>query len=236
MNKLNEICYFVETLVDDYSLNKRKPKASFFKYLQSENIDRKTINEFLSSGTKFIKQQIVELDDALCGKDEILKEAYSRFRKPELREFKQMLTDIIDDAEKYKETKKIVRKPKVQTPDKIVKGLNLLETSVTIEGKEYIPPSKTDIVGSKYIVFYNVKTNDLTIFVGKKLSCKGSRIIDFDETKSGSKKLKNISESLDLIIHTTQFNIEQCFDDLPNKIKSLPKIINSNFILLKVIK
>jgi hypothetical protein len=236
MNKLNEICYFVETLVDDYSLHKRKTKASFFKYLQSENIDRKTINEFLSTGISSIHEQIIELNDALCGKDQLLKEAYSGFKKPELREFKQMLSDIINDAEKYKESKKIVRKIKPPTPEKLVRGLNLLDTSVMIDGTQYIPVPKTDIVGAKYIVLYNIKTQDLTIFAGKKLSCKGSRIIDFIESESGSKKLKQISESLESILQTTQFNIEQSFNDLPNKIKSPPKLINSNFILLKVIK
>ncbi len=236
MKKLNEICYFVETLVDEYALSRRKPKASFLKYLQSENIDRKTINEFLSEGIENIQSQIIEIDGALSGDDLVLKEAYSTYRKPELREFKQMLTDIIQDASKYKESKKIARKPRPQTPEKIVRGLNILETSVTIEGKEYVPQPKVDIVGSKFIVFYNSKTNEITLFAGKNLSCKGSRIINYNESISGSKKLKNTTQSLDLILSTNQFNIESNFALLPNKLKSPPKVISSNFILLKVIK
>ena len=62
MKKVNEICYFVETLVDEYTLSKRKPKASFLKYLQSENIDRKTINEFLSEGIINLKMQLSEIE------------------------------------------------------------------------------------------------------------------------------------------------------------------------------
>ena len=235
MKKVNEICYFVETLVDDYALSKRKPKASFFKYLQSENVDRKTINEFLTDGIENIQSQIVEIDGALSGEDSTLKEAYSSFRKPELREFKQMLTDIIQDASKYKESKKVSRKPRPQTPEKIVRGLNILETCVTIHGKEYVPCPKTDIVGSKHIIFYNIKTEEVTVFNGKNLSCKGSKIINYDSS-SGTKKLKKVSESLDFLIDSNQFNIENIFESLPNKIKTPPKIISTNFILLKVIR
>ncbi len=235
MKKVNEICYFVETLVDEYALSRRKPKASFFKYLQSENVDRKTINEFLTEGIENIHNQIVEIDGALSGEDLILKEAYSSFRKPELREFKQILTDIIHDALKYKESKKITRKTKPQPPENLVRGLNISEEPVIIQGKEYVPHPKTDIIGSKFVVFYNIRTAEVTVFSGKNLSCKGSRIINFDNS-SGTKKLKKVLESLDSLVSSNQFNIENVFTSLPNKIKSTPKIISSNFILLKVIR
>lgn len=236
MKKVNEICYFVETLVDEYTLSRKKPKASFLKYLQSENVDRKTINEFLTEGVTNLKMQLSEIDGALSGEDPVLKEAYSSFRKPELREFKQIISDIIEDASTYKETKKVVRKTKPQPPEKLVRGLNILESSVTIEGKEYVPQSKIDIVGSKYLVFYNVKTQETTIFIGKNLSCKGSRIINYDESVSGTKKLKKITESLDLLINSNQYTMENNFSSLPSKLKSPPKVISSNFILLKVIR
>lgn len=236
MKKVNEICYFVETLVDEYTLSKKKPKASFLKYLQSENVDRKTINEFLSEGVSNLKLQLLEIEDALVGDDPILKEAYSSFRKPELREFKQMLSDIIEDASKYKETKKVVRKVKPQPPEKLVRGLNILESSVTIDGKEYIPSQKVDIVGSKYLVFYNIKSQEVTIFIGKNLSCKGSRIINYNETLSGTKRLKKVKDSLDALMVSNQFTIENIFSSLPNKLKTPPKVISSNFILLKAIR
>lgn len=236
MKKVNEICYFVETLVDEYTLSKKKPKASFLKYLQSENVDRKTINEFLSEGISNLKLQLIEIEGALIGEDPILKEAYSSFRKPELREFKQMISDIIEDASKYKETKKVVRKTKPQSPEKLVRGLNILESSVTIEGKEYVPSPKVDIVGSKYLVFYNIKSQEVTIFIGKNLSCKGSRIINYDETLSGTKKLKKITESLNSLLESNKFTIENIFSSLPNKLKTPPKVISSNFILLKAIR
>lgn len=236
MKKVNEICYFVETLVDEYTLTRKKPKASFLKYLQSENVDRKTINEFLSEGISNLEMQLIEIEGALIGEDPILKEAYSSFKKPELREFKQMLSDIIEDASKYRETKKVVRKTKPQPPEKLVKGLNILETPVTIVGKEYVPSSKVDIVGSKCLVFYNIKNQEITVFIGKTLSCKGSRIINYDETTSGTKRLKKINESLDALIDSNKFTIENIFSSLPNKLKSPPKVISSNFILLKVIR
>lgn len=236
MKKVNEICYFVETLVDEYTLSRKKPKASFLKYLQSENVDRKTINEFLTEGVANLKMQLSEIDGALSGEDPVLKEAYSSFRKPELREFKQMISDIIEDASTYKETKKVVRRIKPQPPEKLVRGLNILESSVTIEGKEYVPQPKVDIVGSKCLIFYNVKTQEVTFFIGKNLSCKGSRIINYDETISGTKKLKKINESLDALASSNQFTIENIFSSLPNKLKTPPKVISSNFILLKVIR
>ena len=46
MTGTDTICQFVDTIVDEYITTKKKIRVDFFKYLQSEDIDRKSINEY----------------------------------------------------------------------------------------------------------------------------------------------------------------------------------------------
>lgn len=235
MNKTSTICEFVDEIIDDYVITKRKNKVNFFKYFESENIDRKTINDFLDNHIQKITDQIKEIDGALSG-DKILTEAYSVYRKPELREFKTLLERFIEDALKYKESKKITRKRKPKKPEQLVRGLHLIDTPVTIGDEKYTPVSKIELINSKAAFFVNVKTNDLLFLTGKKLSCSGARITNIDLDESGIKKIKNVSETMELILSSTKYNCVKNFIELPNKKRPSPKTVSPNYFLLKVIK
>ena len=49
MTSPETICQFADTIVDEYSITKKKIRVDFFKYFQSEDVDRKTINEYSSN-------------------------------------------------------------------------------------------------------------------------------------------------------------------------------------------
>ncbi|MEL0173060.1 MAG: hypothetical protein VW871_05890, partial [Gammaproteobacteria bacterium] len=90
MSKTDTICEFVDTIVDQYSTTKKKIRVDFYKYFQSEEIDRRVINEYASNYIHQVTDVIDEISGALDG-DELLQEAYSHFKKPELQEFKSLL-------------------------------------------------------------------------------------------------------------------------------------------------
>jgi len=233
MTTSETICQFVDTILDEYLTTKKKIRVDFYKYFQSEEIDRKTINDYASNQLHQVTDVIDEVEGALEG-DEVLVEAYSHFKKTELREFKSILDRFVTDVEKYKEDKKIVRKKKQKTPEQLVKGLHLCEEPFIIEGKKYIPVHKEEIVGAKSIYLFNVQTKDLLFLSGNSLTVKGAKILGYDEKPSGLKKAKKIVETLDRVLEAQSYNCQTIFELFPNKSRPVPKTVSPNFLLLRV--
>jgi len=234
MTSTETISQFVDTIVDDYSINKKKIRVDFFKYFQSEDIDRKTINEYASNHIHQVTDVLEEVEGALDG-DEILSEAYSHFNKPELREFKSLLDRFVSDVKKYKDSKRIVRRKKKKTPDQMVKGLHLQTKPFIMEGKKYIPVPTENIIDAKSIFLFNTTTHDLLFLSGNSLSCKGAKIIGYDEKVSGLKKSKKVIETLDRVFQSQSCNCRTIFQTFPNKSRPVPKTVSPNYILLKVL-
>lgn len=234
MNKVNEICAFVDTLIDEFSLHKKKPKVSFIKYLQSENIDRKTINEFIDN-SNFIHYQIDELETALSGEDTQIKESYSHYRKPELREFKDMLLQIISDSNKYKDSKKIVRKKRKVSAEKLVQNVKLYSEPYQIGDASFTSLDPIAIVNSRFLFLYNTKTRELAYYVGESLSVKGMTITNFDAEKSWIKVLRKPEDILTKVLSCTKMSIENISSLVTTKPKVATGRMNKNQILIKVI-
>tara|TARA_Y100000389_G_scaffold179844_1_gene194258 strand:+ start:840 stop:1547 length:708 start_codon:yes stop_codon:yes gene_type:complete len=235
MTNPETISQFADTIVDEYSVTKKKIRVDFFKYFQSEDVDRKTINEYSSNHIHLVTDILEEVDGALGG-DKILSEAYSHFNNLELKEFKMLLDRFISDVEKYKDSKKIIRRKKKKTPDQLVKGLHLQQTSVIIQGKKYDPVSTEKIIGAKSIFLINTTTYDLLYLTGKSLSCKGAKILDYNEKFSGLKKLKKLIQSLDEVTQCCSPTCQVFFDSLPNKKRKIPKTVSPNYLLIKVLQ
>ena len=234
MNDVDAICEFVDTMMDDYSKTRKKLKINFFKYFETSNFDRKTINEYVSDYSFTVSQQIKELDGALTG-DKNLVEAYGLFNKSELREFISMLEKFLEEANRYKDSKKIKRRKKQKSPEQLVKGLHLIEDSVIIDDVEYFPDNKTKIIDAKSVFLLNVKTKDLLFLSGKRLSCHGARIIGTDASISGIKKLKKVTESIKSVMSSTNVTCLKIFQTLPNTIRVPPKTVSPNYLLLKAL-
>ena len=235
MNSTETICQFVDTIVDEYSITKKKIRVDFFKYFQSEDVDRKSINEYCMNHIHQVTDVIKEVEGALDG-DEILSEAYAHFRKPELREFKSLLDRFVSDVQQYKESKKITRRKKLKTPEQLVKGLHLQEEPVIIEGKKYIPVPTEEIIDAKSIFLFNVTTHDLLFFSGQSLTCKGAKVLGYDNEPSGLKKSKKVIETLEKVMSSTACNCRNVFELLPNKKRPVPRTVSPNYLLLKVIR
>ena len=234
MTHTDTICQFVDTIVDEYSMTKKKIRVDFYKYFQSEDIDRKTINEYASNQIHIVTDVLEEIDGALSG-DELLSQAYSHFKKSELKEFKSLLDRFVSDVEKYKDSKRITRRKKIKSPDQLVKGLNLIQESVIINNKKYDHISKDKIIGSKSVLLINMKTNDLLYLTGTTLSCSGAKIINYDESESGLKKIKKIESTIEKIKSSNNLSCSKIFQDLPNKKRPVPRTVSPNFFILKII-
>lgn len=231
-----EISFFIDVLIDDFVVSKKRPKVNFVKFLQAQNIDRKTINTFVNTKTEFIESQIKELDLAMSGLDPQVKEGYGNFRKPELREFKEFLEQIITDLYSYKDSKRVLRKRKQLSPDKITKFINLYTDTFELSGHTYNSIPVTEVLGAKHIFLYNVETRELSYYTGRSLGIKRTMVTSFDVDKSWTRKLRKPEEFLSEVVNCTKYNIEHICNHLTTKAKVPTGRTNAKQILIKVIK
>jgi hypothetical protein len=232
---MSEIAAFIDTVIDNFVVTRKKPKASFVQFLKSQDVDRRTINDFVENKLNFITEQIEELSIALDGEDAVVKEGYGNFRRPELREFKELLNEIVDDLYAYKDSKKITRKKRRVTPEKLVKLVTLYDKEVVFGNDIYKPRSATEIVGSKHIFLYNVEKRELCYYTGRSLSVRRTMVDGFDPDKSWVRTLRKPEEFLSEVISSTKFNVEGIGNHLTTKPKTPTGRMTPKHILIKVI-
>jgi hypothetical protein len=232
---MSQIAAFIDSIIDDFVVTRKKPKANFMQFLRSEDVDRKTINDFVENKLQFVNEQIEELTLALDGEDPVVKEGYSNFRRPELRDFKELLNQIVDDLYSYKDTKRIVRKKRRVTPEKLVRFVTLYDKELNVEGTIYKPIPATEIIGAKHIFLYNVEKRELCYYTGRSLSVRRTMVDGFDPDKSWVRTLRKPEEFLSEVIACSKFNAENIGTHLTTKPKVASGRMGSNHILIKVI-
>lgn len=232
---MSEIGAFIDTVIDDFVINRKKPKARITQFLLSEDINRKTINDFIDNKLKFVNDQIEELNLALDNKDPVVKEGYSNFRRPELRDFKNFLDEIVDDLYSYRDSKKITRKRRSVTPEKLVKFVKLYDKELVVGKDTYKPVCPTQLIGAKYIFLYHPEKRELTFYTGRALTVRRTMIEGFDPDKSWARTLRYPEKFLQEVISATKFNAENLGDHLTTKPKSVTGRMASKQMLIKVI-
>lgn len=232
---MSEIAAFIDTVIDDFVITRKKSKANFMQFLRSEDIDRRTINDFVDNKLGFVLEQIEELTLALDGQDPVVKEGYGNFRRPEIREFKDLLNQIVDDLYTYKNSKKIVRKKKKLSPDKIVKYVKLYDKDLEMGGNTYKSIKPQDIIGAKYVFLYNIEKRELCYYVGRSLAVRRTMIDGFDPEKSWVRTLRKPEDFLTEVISCTKFNAENIGSHLTTKPKSPSGRMTPKHIIIKVI-
>lgn len=232
---MSQIAAFIDSIIDDFVVTRKKPKANFMQFLRSEDVDRKTINDFVENKLQFVNEQIEELTIALDGEDPVVKEGYSNFRRPELRDFRELLNQIVDDLYSYKDTKKIIRKKRRVTPEKLVRFVTLYDKELNVEGTIYKPLPATEIIGAKHVFLYNVEKRELCYYTGRSLSVRRTMVDGFDPDKSWVRTLRKPEEFLSEVLSCTKFNVENIGTHLTTKPKVASGRMGSNHILIKVI-
>jgi hypothetical protein len=188
---------------------------------------------------EYYKPLYSELYDAMQGKDEQLKEAYSRLKKIQLKSYIEFIRSIIASAEGRTEIAKATRKPRA----KKVKPVAALVSKVKYkpEDTEYNITSikPTEIIGCQQFWVFNSKYRTLSVYnamIPSGLNVKGTTITGFDEKTSITKKLRNPKSILPLIPSSSKVTLRKLIDT----IKATPKVangrLNMEVVLLKAIK
>jgi hypothetical protein len=231
-NKATELIADLEDEVDTFILtgtNDFDIKAWFAK------------NEVKAQVAKRIKEYYepiyAEIYDNRKATDSEIKEAYSHWKKSELKSYMNFLKEIVSIAESIssavKTSPRKARKKKVKPAAVLVSKMKFKKKNEKIESA---PPA--DIIGSSQIWVFNDKSKVLTVFnaLGEGMSVKGSTITGFDDKTSVSKTLRKPDVVIPQIGNAGKVVLRNLMATIKTKEKPAKGRINTDTLIVRIIK
>jgi len=188
---------------------------------------------------RFFERRIEEINTAITGKDSDLKEAYSHFTKTELKEYLKLLNAIITDSNKLAHNAKLTRKPRKTKAKPVDKVISKLQFKKEDNGFKIVSIDPTNIVGATSLWVFNTKTRKLGIYAcddAKGLSVKGTTITNYSESASIQKTIRKPEEILPKVLSGGKIVLKKLLSEINAVDQPLTGRINSDIILLRVIK
>jgi len=188
---------------------------------------------------KFFQKRLGEIDEAIKGKDADLKEAYSHLAKPLLKEYSKFLNSIITDAGKLAHNAKLTRKPRKAKAKPVDKVISKLQFKKEDNGFKIASINPTDIVGCSSLWVFNTKTRKLGIYAAIDaggLSVKGTTITNFNESTSIQKTIRKPNDVLPKVLSGGKIVLKKLLSEINATEQTLTGRINTDIILLRVIK
>jgi hypothetical protein len=188
----------------------------------------------------YYRPVLEELEEALEGDDDQLKEAYKHFTKPKLRERIALFKMIVEDCDRYAgnlRKQRAPRKKKAPTADKLLKNFQYQKESNEHKLKSVAPES---ILGAQELWTFNTKYNVLTVFRASShtgLSVKRTCIVGFDVNNTTSKRIgRKTEESLQRVLTGGKVVLRKLMDEIKSDPIKLTDRINNNVILVKTVR
>lgn len=182
-------------------------------------------------------RNLEELLEVPGTKDDQLKEAYSHISKANLKKITAFYQEVVSACDMLAQEAKVNRAPrktKAVSKDKLVAKLKYCKTN---EQNKLVSINPTDIIGSKELWVYNIKSRKLGKYVAGEFSdlgIKGTSITGFDEFKSVQKTLRKPEDQLKEFKAAGKIALRKFLDDIKAVDIKLNGRINEEIILLKV--
>jgi hypothetical protein len=233
--KSKEIIGELESVIDDCFLVRDFDAVDPYEVMQNLSVKSVNVNHIVS----FFQRRVIEIEEVISSKDAQLTEGYSNFTKSELKQYLAYIKKIIADAEKISHVKKLTRAPrkkKAKPVDKVVGKMQYKK-----EDSEYKIASvnPVDIVGCSQLWVFNTKTRKLGVYNsidGDGLSVKGTTLLNFNETASIHKTVRKPEVVLQDLLKAGKVNLRKFMSSINSVEQVLTGRINSDTILLRIIK
>ena len=229
-NKVIDLLGAVDYAVDVWDTE----PFDMYTYLTENNVTSVVANKIPEHYLGIVE----EVQEAIEGKDEQLKEAYNFMNKTEKKKFVTFVKKIISDTNRYTENNKPIRKtrkPKQYSATKLVEKLSYLDHDPVNQVKSIDP---TKIIGAKQLWLFNSKTNEIIKYDQEDrggLSVKGTTLQNYHPKTSSSKKLGVKTEQvIERILEGGTIVLNKCMSEINSKASKVTGRINNNMIILKV--
>ena len=225
----------LEGQLDDYIASDYKIDASPYGVMHTLNIKSVHVNRIVD----VFKRKRIEFDNVLNTDDKELKEGYSNFTKSQLKKIIAWCDQVILDCQKVSGSAAQNRKPrkrKVKSPEELVAKVKVLDK---FDELKLVSLPTRDIIGATQLWVYNVKTRKLGCYHAEDaggFSVKGTSLENFSESKSVHKKLRKPEVSLPEVMIAGKVLLRNYMDGIRAVESALTGRLNSDTILLRILK
>lgn len=223
----------LESILDAYYTNSEE--CDIAKWFRDRAIKPQAAKKVISYYTPLYN----EVYQAINGKDQDLKEGYSRWNKKTLKRYMEFIKSIISSAEICASSGIVkTRKPlakKVKPASALVTKMKYMDKSDSYEIKSIKPES---IIGCSTLIIFLPNSNKLGIINAMNdsgLSVRGSSITGYDENTSFVQILRNPKEVLPGLISSPKRSLKGILSNFKTVKRTFNGRININTVLLRVI-
>ena len=232
--KFSEIVGELEGWYDEVMLgNDTDPKV--YEFLTTSTTPQAMVGK-ISAVYENYKAELLE---AQAGTDEQLKEGYSHMKARDFKRHYAFLDKVIDDCDRYAQTKKITRKvrtKKAPSKEKLVAKLKFAKDFAQLKLVSIDP---VDILNAQELWVYNTKTRKLGKYIVGQysggLGVKGASLVGFDEVKSVAKTLRKPDQQLGEFMKSTKVQLRKFLENIKATETRMNGRINIDTVLLKAV-
>jgi hypothetical protein len=232
-NRASELIADIEVQLDNYYNDGTMFKAS--DWLSQHDV-KPAIAQRIAD---YYKPLYSEAYDAFLGKDPQLREGYSHYKKTKLKAYVEFLKSIVSAAETRATVMKTVRKPRKKKEKPVSVIVGKLKYKEKDDEYAIVSVDPKQIIGSNQLWVFNTKYRTLAVYnaMGPAgLGVKGSTVIGFDEKTSIVKKLRKPKEQLKTLNEGGKIILRKFMDGIKCKPKAATGRINTETVLVRIIK
>lgn len=225
----------LEGLIDDCIAKKSFIGIDPYEWMQTRQVKAVHIKFFIP----FYEKRIAELKEVVAGKDEQLVEGYSNFKKTLLKQYLVFLNTVVADCSRIAHVAKVTRAPRKKKPKTTEKILATFQYKKEDKDFKVASINPADIIGASQLWVFNTKTRKLGCYFSNDssgLNVKGTSLTNFDETKSIQKTVRKPELVLPGVISVGKVALRKTLTDINAVDQVMSGRINSDTILLRVIK
>lgn len=220
---INPLIADIEDHLDRLYISNYKYKFSLYSFLKTLTASRPSAKEIYEYYAPILEDVIAYPEDF-------------NGTKVQYRHYTAFLTMLVEDSRNYADEKLSQRKPrkkKVKTASDLVKSLKYKK-----ENSEYKSIAPEDIIGAQTLVTFNDKYKVVSFLVAKEnetLSIKGTTVINFDETHSFTKKIRNSGMVTEIVSGPVK-SVERKIGELKTVAQKATGRINDDTLIIKVFR
>jgi len=227
----------VEGVLDDFYRGVWVDSDSYSVYNELKKIDApsNTAKGVFDYYTR-IKE---ELEELLQKKTPDLVEAYANLTLAKKREYLKLIVAIVDDAQKYMNSKKAVRKTRVTKPKSATQQTSKIQYLKQSDEYQITSIDPTLIVGASELYLFNVKYRTLSRAISQSASgfaLKGTTLQGIDIENTSKKMIRKPDETLKALMSLTKAKASKFYNDIKTKPSAFTGRINTETIILKAYK
>lgn len=234
-DKSKEYIAEIESIIDDCFLVRDFEAIEPYEFMQTLSMKSIHANHVIS----FFNKRVSELQNVLNSKDPQIIEGYSNFTKKELKEYLAYIEKIISDAEKIAHVTKVTRVPRKKKAKPANKVVSKLQYKKEDSDFKIASVDSTDIVGCTQLWVFNTKTRKLGVYNSideSGLTVKGTTIQNYDESLSIQKTLRKPNVTLPELVKAGKVALRKILSNINAVEQPLTGRINSDIILVRIIK